>query len=419
MGFFTETYLPELNGTSVTLAYAKKELERAGHEVYIFAPKVKGYQEKDPTVMRLNSVKLVASEPEQRMALPIPNESFRKTLRVKLDLVHAHGGGSFSFLGYQLALAKGYPFILTYHAFLKHYTHYFLNGRLVNPRMVETASRVFCNQADVVIAPTEKMKVELESYGVTKPIEVVSNVFDLSQFGQAKKGFLHKKLKIDSGRPILLTVSRLGKEKNIDFLFRSFARVAKKDASSVFVVVGDGPEKENLKKLAQKLKISSRVKFTGYVSKESLPEVYADAEIFLFASKSETQGMVIPEAAASGLPFVVVQDQAFVGVVEDGRNGFEIKGKESDFAQKVLELLKNTEKRKAFGDYSKQLIKENFSVEDSIDKLIKVYEQAREIRAQKPRLSNKIQGRVKDFASLFKVVKELNKRIGFFNGSDS
>jgi len=413
VGFFTETYLPHINGVSISLYNTKKELEEKRNKVYIFAPTLPGHIESQEDVIRLPSLKVFSAGHEQRMALPIPNETFRKMLTVKLVLVHAHGGGLFSFLGYQLALAKGYPFVLTYHAFIKHYTHYFLKGKLVNPKMIETGSRVFCNQADIVIVPSPKMKKELLRYGVTKPIEVVPNAIALESFGRVEKGYLRKKLSLSDKQVVLLTVSRLGKEKNIGFLLRAFAHIAKENSNSVLVIVGDGPEKEPLSRLASRLKLQDRVFFTGMIDKEDMPSVYADADIFLFASVSETQGMVVPEAAASGLPLVVVEDEAFTGAIEDGKNGFETRMNLKDFAEKTLSLINDKEKREEFGLYSKKLITKNFSNEKIVSELIKVYEKARSIRQKEPRLSNKVQGRFKDFVGLFRAVRELNKRLKF------
>lgn len=411
IGFFTETYLPHLNGVSISLEFAKKQLEKRGHDVYIFTPKISGYSEKQKKVIRLSSLKVLSAGHEQRIVVPIPNETFRKMLTSKLDLVHGHGGGLFSFLGYQFSLAKGYPFVLTYHAFIARYTHYFLNGRFVSPKLVELGSKLFCNRADIVIVPSQKMKRELLSYGVSVPIEIVPNSIDLERFGRAEKGFLRKKLNLKNETVILLTVSRLGKEKNVDFLIASFAKIAKKERTSILIIVGDGRERKRLGQMVENLKLEKRVIFTGVVSKDKMPEVYADADVFLFASTSETQGMVVPEAAATGLPVVLVKDEAFTGVVEDGRNGFEVDEKESKFAEKVLELISDSEKRRDFGRFSKKLVQENFSTEKNIQKLIAVYETAIKIRKGKPRLSNRLQGRIKDLIALFKADRELNRRL--------
>lgn len=412
IGFFTETYLPHLNGVAISLAFEKEKLEKLGHKVFVFAPKITGAID-HPDVIRLSSMKVLNSEPVQKMVLPIPNNTLRKTFRVSLDVVHAHGGGFFSFLGYQLALTKGYPFVLTYHTYLAKYTHYFfLKNGFLTSKVATNGSKLVCNLADVVIVPTPKMKKILEGYGVSKTIEVVPNPIDIKKFKKVEKGYLRKKLPLASDALVLLTASRLGKEKNIDFLLKAFAIVAEKNKESVFVIVGDGPEKENLKSLARKLGLESRVFFTGYIDAEYMPAVYSDADVFLFASTSETQGMVVPEAASCGLPLVVVEDEAFAGAVQDFVNGYAVAMKTPVFSRKLLSLIENPRKRQEFGAASQKLIKENFDPDEIVSRLAKVYEQAVEIRKNEPRVSSRVQSSVKNFAGLFRYIKELNRRIG-------
>lgn len=412
IGFFTETYLPHLNGVSISLAYEKTELEKLGHKVYVFAPKVAAANEEEG-VIRLSSMRVFKSEPEQKMVLPIPNTTLRRTFRVGLDVVHAHGGGFFSFLGYQLALTKGYPLVLTYHTYLAKYMHYFfIKNQLLTSKAAENGSKLVCNLADVVIVPTEKMRKVLESYGVSKKIEVVPNPIDTKKFRPSQKGYLRDKLRLDQDRVILLTTSRLGKEKNIDFLLKAFAIVAKKNKNSVFVIVGDGPEKNQLQKITQDLGLIDRVIFTGYLPSEDMPQVYSDSDIFLFASTSETQGMVVPEAAACGLPIVLVEDEAFVGVVKDFVNGYLTPMRPSVYARKLLSLIDDRPKRQEFGLASIKMVKDKFDSDQIMEKLVQVYEEAIKIRQASPRVSSLVQNSVKVFLGFFRYVRELNKRLG-------
>ncbi len=414
IGFFTETYLPSLNGVSVSLAYEKKKLEKLGHQVYVFAPKIPGEYHDDDTITRLSSMKVLNSEPVQKVVLPVPNSTLRKTFRVGLDVVHAHGGGFFSFLGYQLALAKGYPFVLTYHTYLEKYSHYFfLKNEAVTSRVAVNGSKVVCNLADIVIVPSKKMKTILHKYGVTKKIVVVPNPIDTEKFRQVEKGFFKKHLGIAEDKIILLTVCRLGKEKNLDFLIKSFKKISTKAPEAIFVIVGDGPEKDHLAALVKKLKLTDKVILTGFLAAEQMPEVYSASDIFLFASTSETQGMIIPEAAACGLPLVVVKDEAYSEALKNGVNGYETAGNMNDFSEKVLELVENKDKRLAFGQASQEIIAENFDPEKIIKDLLAVYHEAIQIRKEAPRVSNRLQSSFKSFTGLFRYVRELNNKLGF------
>lgn len=411
IGFFTETYLPQLNGVSISLSFEKGELTKKGNEVYVFAPKTAGSNEEDG-VIRLNAMKVINSEPAQKMALPLPNRTFRKMLSVKLDLVHAHGGGFFSFLGYQLALAKGYPFVLTYHTYLAKYTHYFfIKNKLVTSKVAANGSKLMCNLADVVIVPSEKMKVVLKKYGVSKKIAVVPNPIDVKKFKNVGRGFLRTRYNLADDTIILLTVVRLGKEKNIDFIIKAFKKVVSENPKTKLFIVGDGPEKKNLETLAAKLSLQDKVIFTGFIDTEEIPQVYSDSDIFLFASTSETQGIVIPEAAACGLPFVVVRDLAFSGAVREGFNGYETPLRVEIFAKKALELSQDKEKRAEFSKNSLRLIEQNFNPDVIIQQLLDVYNEALEIRHNTPRVSSRIQNSFKGFPRLFRYVRDLNKRL--------
>lgn len=405
IGFFTETYFPQLNGVSVSLAFIKSELEKNGHQVYVFAPKVPGYKDTENNIIRLRSLTVLNSEPEQK--LPISAIDFRKVLQLKLDVVHGHGGGFVSILGYELALTKGYPYVLTYHTYIEKYLHYFfLKSKKITLPIAKKGSRLICNLSDVVIVPSQKMKTILRGYGVKKEISVIPNPISLESFVKGKMGFLRKKLNIDTDKVILLTVSRLGQEKNIDFLIKSFLKVYEKSKNVVLVIVGLGPEEARLKALVKKLALEEKVFFTGFIDTKQMPQVYSDSDIFVFASTTETQGLVVLEAAACQLPLIVVKDEAFNDPIKDGFNGYMVEEKVDLFAEKVLDLVSDNEKRKQFGINSSQHVRSVFDQAKIIKQFEKVYNEAIDIRKKESRVTHKLQ------ASLKKIIKLYNKSIG-------
>lgn len=400
IGFFTETYFPHLNGVAVSLAFIKSELEKNGHQVFVFAPKIPGYKDTEKNIIRLRSLTIIHSEPEQK--LPISAIDFRKILKLKLDVVHGHGGGLVSILGYELALTKGYPYVFTYHTYLEKYMHYFfLKNKKISSKIAKNSSRFICNASDLVIAPSQKMKTILQSYKVKKEIIIIPNPIDLNSFAKVKSDFLRKKLNIDDGKVILLTVSRLGQEKNIGFLIKSFLQVAKENKQAVLVIVGAGPEQEKLEKLTAKLALRGKVFFTGYIDTKKMPEVYSEADIFVFASTTETQGLVVLEAAACELPIITVKDEAFDNVIKDGFNGYLVTEDTNLFAEKILDLLKDNVKRKQFGINSRQYVREIFDQNKIIKQFEQIYSQAIEIRKNKPRRTLRLRNQVKKFIKLF------------------
>ncbi len=409
---FTDTYFPQLNGVPISIENFTGVLRKKGHKVYIYAPKIKDFQDTDEDVSRLSSVKVVSSEPEVRVPIPLPNKIYRQMLRQDFDLVHAHGNGAFSLLGYQVAKLKNIPFILTFHNFHSKYTHYFLNGAVVKPYMMEAGLRVFANLCDGVITPSEKMKAELEKYGVKGEVKVIPSFIDSRRFINNQKGYLHKKFAIPNDAPILLSVGRLGKEKNFDFLIQTFKKLSTQNDDAHLVIVGYGLEKANLSKLVKRLGLTKRVHFTGRLDKEIIPKAYADADIFVFASDSETQGICVLEAATSGLPFVVVDDAAFDNVVKEDVNGYKSPLKKDVFAHKIIDLLGNEQKRIEFGLASSKIAAENFQAEKLTNELVSYYDMILTKHKAKRRILRRIADK-KAFVYFLKASGKVNKFLGF------
>lgn len=373
IAYFTDTYFPQINGVSISIDNFARHLRKAGHTVYIFAPKLKGFIDTDPSIIRLASFKVLSSEPETRVPIPIPNKSIQTMFTLEFDIVHAHGNGPFSFLGYEVARIKGIPYILTFHTLHTKYTHYVFNGKLIKPYMVAAGLKTFANLCDGVITPSEKMKNELYSYGVKKSIKVLPNFIEYKTFRTRSHGFLRKRFNIPASSPILLTVGRLGKEKNFEFILKMFQKLAKRDASSHIVIVGQGPEEKNLKSLAKRLQILERVHFAEEVGKDLMPQVYADATLFVFASTTETQGVCVLEAAAAALPLVLVNDRAYEQIVKHGVNGFLLPLKQDAFVETIAKLLNDESLRKKLGAASQKILEKNYQPDMTTQHLLLYY----------------------------------------------
>lgn len=407
IGIFTDIYYPYLNGVTIAVDNLTKELRKKGHTVYLFAPKIKDHKDVDSNVFRLSSTRVIFSAPEVRLPIPIPNKNLRKIFELDLDLIHAHGSGAFSLLGYQISRIKGLPFILSFHGILTEYIHYLFRGKIFKQGSAVRFSRMFGNVSGGITTPSEKMREILLSYGIKKPIMVIPNVVDTSIFGISKKTFLQKRLHLPQNAPIILAVGRLGKEKNFAFIVRMFKRLAEKENTSHLVFVGKGPEKENLVDLSGGL-INKRVHFTGEINVEYMPFVYASASVFVFASTTEVHPMVILEAAAAGLPLVLVDDPAYKNMIVDGFNGFLLPQREDIFAEKLKKLLEDDRLRKKFGKNSRIIIEKNFNSKLLTEKMINYYRKA--IQAYRPY-------RIKDFNKKIRIVISKTARLinEFFN----
>lgn len=386
IGFFTDTYYPHLNGVTISVDNFARELRKKGHTVYIFAPRSKKRGKQEENLTNLPSVKLLSEELTFYMPLPTSYKDYAKMYKLELDLIHAHGNGPFSILGYQVARMKKIPYLLTFHTMFAKYTHYILNGRVIKPKMVEAAMRVFANLCDGILTPSEKMKNELISYGVHKPVYVIPNFVEKDTFMHVEKNYLHKKLGLSNTTPLLMSVGRLGKEKNFAFLIEMFAELAKEESKSHLVIVGQGPDGKRLKTLAETLGITDRVHFTGKINNKDMPSVYADSTMFVFTSQSETQGLVLLEACVAELPLVVVKDAAYANTVLHKKNGYAIPLDKKKFVEKIQLLLSDASLRNKMGKASSEILDEYFPPELITETLLKVYRNSLKNYASTPRL---------------------------------
>jgi len=374
IAFFTDSYYPQLNGVTISVENFVLELRKQGHTVYIFAPQMKRTKKgTDENIINLPSLKVLSSDPAILFPLPTSYKNYKQLFNLDLDLVHAHGNGPFSLLGYQVAKMKQIPFILTFHSMFSKYTHYFFNGKVVKPKAIETYMRIFANICDAVTTPSEKMKKELLLYGVKKYITVIPNFVDPKPFQNVNKNFLHEKFDIPSHEPLLVTVGRIGIEKNFPFLVHMFKVLTKTDKTSHLIIVGDGPEKKHLQQLIHKLDLEKRVHFAGKVSMTKMPLVYADATVFVFSSETEVHPMVTLEAIAAGLPLVVGHDEAFDGVVVNNHNGFRLPLDEKIFAEKIQKLLKDKKLYQKFSTNSQAISDTQFAPQQVTNNLVTLY----------------------------------------------
>ncbi len=370
IGFFTDSYSPSPDGVATSVESSARQLQKMGHTVYIVAPNQPHTKDRK-NIYRLVSIRLMKS-PDIRLGLEIPQPNLFKIAGLEVDIIHGHSGGPISFLGWQVAKLHNVPFIETYHTLWKHYRHYLPLHSLLKIWMVKKITAFIGNDCDAVIAPTLKAKKDLVSDGVTKPIYIVPSGIYTEKFDNVPKGWLHQLYNIPQTQKILLTVGRLEKEKSIDFLIKTYAQIHKKHHDTVFVIVGEGRDKEKLQKLAESYKLKDSIHFIGHVPYTHMPKVYADASTFIFASSTETQGMVITEALASGVPVVAVEDEAFTSVVTNGRNGFLVEKNINSFAQKTITILNDPDARKKLNRNAKQSAKQ-FSIDNTAKSLEQIY----------------------------------------------
>lgn len=335
---FTDSYKPYVSGVVNSISTFNRELRRLGHNCFVFAPGYPGYADDEPGVFRFRSIK-APTNPDFRLAIPLSRSVIARLRSLQVDVIHTHSPFLMGGLGARSAHRLGLPLVFTYHTLYEEYVHYSPIARGLAKRLMRKISRDYCNRCDAVIAPTQVVSDLLLTYGVKTPVIVNPTGIDLSRYEQLDQSWLRLRYGIPAEHRILLFVGRLGQEKNVTFLIRAFAKVADSDPRSTLVLIGGGPLRSDLERLSRSLGLSSRVVFTGPMQPDDMPTAYGGADIFVFPSMTDTQGMVITEAMAAGLPVVAVRAYGTNNVVDDGVNGLLTAADETEFADAVATLL--------------------------------------------------------------------------------
>ena len=379
IGIFTDTYLPNTNGVVTVIRLMERELRKKGHEVCIFAPVYPGYKDVASGIYRFPSLKFLQYE-GLRVAIPYD----RKALRVisSLDMIHSHDPFSIGLLALWASKRYHIPHIFTYHGLLTEYRNYLPRPIRPSRRTVERLSRVFCDRCDAIISPSVQMKRVLKGYGMASPIFPLPFGVDEEEFSRPITWNVRAALDLPT-ESLLLHVGRLGWEKNVEFLLRSFKRLLSYQDGIRLIIAGDGPRRTALENCAAKLGIAPYVVFTGHLPREMLIDLYKQATLFVFSSKTETLGLVLLEAMMAGIPPVALGKMGVLDVVSSGKTGILAKEDEEDFAACCHSLLQNEEKRRTMGKAARQHAIAH-SAQASMVRLLEIYEEARRWQKQPP-----------------------------------
>lgn len=377
IGLFTDTYAPQVNGVSISLQLVSEGLKKRGHQVTIFAPRFPGYQDEQPSVVRLPSLKYLNDPPIYVAVLGTPRSTWSLT-RKHFDVLHAHSPLSVGLLAYLTASTKNLPLIYTYHTSITDYTHYlkFIGGTGIIRHGARWFSTASTNLGDQIVVPSPKFHRLLLEQKVNKPIHTIPNGIDLSNFKVAKNpGILRTRLGIRPDAPILLSVGRMDPEKHLDFLVDAFALLINEHPDARLIFAGDGSARKGLEEKVEAMDLKGCIHFLGMVNRADLPDVLHDANVFLSASVTEVHPISVIEAIASGLPLVAVQDQAFEGMIVNDENGYLVPMDIKIFSEKLSILISDREKLDRFGKKSLEL-SQKFSIETQVESLENLYMEA-------------------------------------------
>lgn len=384
---FTDAYWPRVNGVTVSIQTFTDSLRRLGHEVRIVCPEypdsnLQGIVD-EFGLIRVPSVSAFFSK-EDRVSNPLAIKDILPELEAfNPDVVHVQTEFSFGAMGRHYARTRGYPVISTCHTHWEQYFEHYIPG--IPSRFARAIARTIMRTAykgdDVVIVPSLHIASVLKDYGLKKNFPLIPTGIDSTFFTQdkvrderVKRAMLERFPRLAKG-PILLFVGRVGQEKNVAFLFGVLERVRQKYQDVSLLFVGDGPYRVALQKHATSLGLGAECLFSGYVPRDDLPSIYPLADVFVFPSKTETQGLVTIEAMICGTPVVAIGEMGTADVMNGDNGGFMVPDDVEQFTGRVLELLGDKELRAAKSAEAREYA-QLWTVEGMTHKLLRIYEWA-------------------------------------------
>jgi 1,2-diacylglycerol 3-alpha-glucosyltransferase len=346
----SDVYFPRVNGVSSSIRTFARELTRQGHGVTIVAPEYASVADEEFDVIRLPS-RVIFFDPEDRLirasALP---EAMRKLADRSWDVIHIHTPFRAHQLGVRLGRQLGCPTVESYHTFFEEYAAHYLPW--LPTALLRFATRRFsrslCQGVDHLIVPSEQMAAVLARYGITTPFSVIPTGIHVDEFRGGDGARFRNQNGIALDRPAIVTVSRLAAEKNIGFLLDVTRRLVEDFPQLIFIIAGEGPDAERLKRRSAELCLENNVGFFGNLDRsDRLLDCYKAGNVFVFASPTETQGLVLLEAMALGVPIVSTAVMGTATVLKHARSACISAEDVDEFASHVAALLRSPTRRKA------------------------------------------------------------------------
>ncbi|MCC5847998.1 MAG: glycosyltransferase [Verrucomicrobia bacterium] len=340
--FFTNTYLPHVGGVAQSVHTLETAFRALGHEVRIVAPEFDDAKA-DPNVLRVPAIQNFNGS-DFSVRIPIPNVVGQFVDDFEPDIVHSHHPFLLGDAALRIARRWEVPIVFTHHTLYERYTHYVPFDSPALKRMAVKLSTEYCNLCDLIVAPSESIATLLKKRGVETPIESIPTGIDLDTFAGNHGDAFRAAKGIPKDATVIGTVGRMAKEKNLPYLVEAVARYLKKHPKAAFLAVGDGNAKAEMLSILKRDATDNQIFAVGKLSGQELLDAYAAMDCFVFASQTETQGIVLAEALASGNPVVALDGPGVREIVMDEKNGFLLSSDASPdtFATALEKLLDDT-----------------------------------------------------------------------------
>ncbi|MGQ0442432.1 MAG: glycosyltransferase [Methylophilaceae bacterium] len=374
--FISDVYFPRVNGVSTSIHTFIGQLQLLGHQVDLIAPDYGKLNTKEHFVRRIAARSIYFDPEDKLMKYGEALKSLPALQQEKYDLIHIHTPFVAHYLGLKLARFLNIPCVETYHTFFEDYLHHYLPW--IPQKLARGIARIIskkqCNAVNAIVAPSRPMLDVLRGYGVSANAEVIPTGLQEKSFAKADGARFRTQYGIAPNRPMLLYVGRVAFEKNIDFLLAMTGCLISTYPEVLLVVTGEGPAEKSLHALAKKLNLENNIKFIGYLDRNTeLNACYQSADIFVFSSKSETQGLVLLEAMAQGTPVVAIAELGTASILVEGEGAMIATDAVKDFAAKVAYLLENPLQRKALGRKAKAYVQRSWTASVQAERMALFY----------------------------------------------
>ncbi|MGI0141588.1 MAG: glycosyltransferase [Candidatus Micrarchaeales archaeon] len=376
VAFYSDTYLPAMDGVVNSMLNFKKELERRGHGVYIFTSGDNASKRKysSKSVFITSGIKF-KPYPQYKIAL-FPYKSIMNLKELQVDIVHAQTPFTMGLAAMTIAKLDKYPLVGSFHTMINNKAiieSYYPKNKMLKEftsKYLWKYTKFFYKRCDATIVPATTIGNMLARGGVQN-LHVVPNSVDTKRFNPNNDGaMIRKRLRIKDRDNIVLYVGRASREKRIEILLKAAKHIAKKRSDVRFVIAGTGPALDYYKNMANRLGLLGTVRFVGFVEQEMLAQMYAACDVFCIPSTFETQGIVALEAMATGKPVVGADYLALKELIKNGSNGEKFKpGDYLSCANKIERVLNNSQQ------YKQRAVEtaKSFAIDRATDKLLEVY----------------------------------------------
>ena len=380
IGLFTDTYPPFINGVSTSVLMLKQGLEKLGHEVYVVTVNDESFSYKEEDgVLKIPSFPIGLMNFRQSGIYPL--KALKIIKKWKLDIIHSHTEFSIGTFARLISKQLNIPLVHTYHTMYEEYIYYITKGYFnsASKKLVEYLTLFLCDKTiDELIVPTEKTK-ELfkDKYKVKRDVYVIPSGIDTTRFYKENIDKneiinLKKDLGLKKTDFIVLYVGRIAKEKSIDFLINNFNSVLKRIPKAKMIIVGDGPDIKDLSDLTRKKGLENKIIFTGKAPWTDVPKYYSLCDVFVTASKTETQGLTVMEAMGASKPVVAIRDESFELMITDKKDGLFFDDEKS-YVDMIYEVYKNKKLRDEIS-FNARLTADKYSPYNYAKNVLKVYD---------------------------------------------